>query len=160
MNGPCEDFCVAPPYYIVHCAWGWEKSQTGRFTTFVLPTNTRTWHATSPKNRSGVAPITSQRLAPFHLCCGTPHMQRTRPRGERLRVTPHSINITRPALQVPIERLGHIEHALDMVHRERLPLVQRQGLGGADKVLNLQKVSILTFMPEDSCIVRTCLPLS
>ena len=57
--------------------------------------------------------------------------------GGKLEVASHRILEARTTLEVTIECVGDIQNALDVLHAERLAIVDCQGLGGADSVLDL-----------------------
>lgn len=54
-----------------------------------------------------------------------------------LEVTAHSIIEASSTLKIAVESVGDVEHALDVLHAERLAFVHSQSLGGADGVFDL-----------------------
>ncbi len=60
-------------------------------------------------------------------------------RPRRLEVPPHRILEPRAALQIAVESIRDIQNALDVFHREGFPLVDGEGLRGADGVFDLVK---------------------
>ena len=68
-------------------------------------------------------------------------------------ITPHSLDVARSTLQVPLKRLGDIEHFDNMFHGERFLLVDGEGLGGAHGVFDLLQLVSQRRFSKDICIV-------
>ena len=60
-----------------------------------------------------------------------------------LEIAPHGILVARAALEVALEVGLHIQHLLDVVHRERLALVDGQRLCRAHRVFDLPPVELV-----------------
>lgn len=68
----------------------------------------------------------------------------------RLKVAAHGVLETGAALQITVKRHLHLKDLADVVHRQRLPLVDSQSLGRADGVLDLATVELV---PSESVVV-------
>lgn len=60
-----------------------------------------------------------------------------------LKVAAHSVLVPGPALEVLLEVLLHVEDLADVPHTKGLALVDREGLRGADRVLDLAAVEVV-----------------
>jgi hypothetical protein len=59
-------------------------------------------------------------------------------------ITSHRILKATSSLQIPIKRKRNIQHPLNMLHRQRLLLINRQRLRGPDHILNLSPIQIMS----------------
>jgi hypothetical protein len=65
-------------------------------------------------------------------------------RGKDSKIAPHGVLVARAALQIPLKVGLHVENLPDVAHRERLGLIDRQGLRCADSVLDLPPVELVS----------------
>lgn len=76
-----------------------------------------------------------------------------------LMITPHCLNITRTALQVPLKSLCNFKHLDDMFHSQRLLLVDRKSLSRAYCILDLRWQFSQILKMAQVHKVHTCRPL-
>lgn len=71
-----------------------------------------------------------------------------------LEVATHSILVPGPALQVLLKVLLDVEHFADVTHAEGLALIDGEGLGRADGVLDLAAVEVMARQAVEVVLVE------